>query len=53
MALMPMPEASAMGRLAMRPMAMVMTAAPRQVAVSAAANGMPAASIMDGLTAMM
>lgn len=32
---------------------MVMTAAPKQVAVSAASNGMPATTIIDGLTAMM
>ena len=32
---------------------MVMIAAPKHVAVSAALNGMPATSIMDGLTAMM
>ena len=51
MALMPIPDASAMGRLAIRPMAAVMTAAPKHVAVSAALNGMPAASIMAGLTA--
>ena len=53
MALMPMPDASAIGRFAIRPIAMVMMAAPKHVAVSAALNGMPAASIIDGLTAMM
>ena len=53
MALMPMPEASAMGRFAIRPMAADMTAAPKQVAVSAALNGMPAACSMVGLTATM
>ena len=55
MALIPMPEASAIGRFAMRPIAMVMSAAPKQVAVSAASKGMPAPSgpRSDGLTAMM
>ena len=43
MALMPIPEASAMGRFANRPIATVMMAAPKQVAVSAALNGIPAA----------
>ena len=42
MALMPIPEASAMGRFANRP-----------IAVSAALNGIPAASIIAGFTAMM
>lgn len=53
MALMPMPEASAIGRLAMRPIAMVMMAAPKHVDVSAAVNGMPAASMSPGFTATM
>ncbi len=53
MALMPMPEARAIGLFAMRPIAMVMTAAPKHVAVSAASNGTPATTSMFGLTAMM
>ena len=47
----PMPDASAMGRFAIRPIATVATAAPRQVEVSAAEKGMPAAAIMFELTA--
>ena len=42
-----------MGRFANRPIATVMMAAPKQVAVSAALNGIPAASIIAGFTAMM
>ena len=53
MALMPMPEARATGRLAMRPMATVITAAPTQVAVRPASNGTPASERMAGLTATM
>ena len=48
-----MPEAQASGRLEKTPIAMVMMPAPRQVAVTAAASGMPAAERMLGLTTMM
>ena len=48
-----MPEASASGRLAKMPIAMVMMAAPKHVDVRAASNGMPAMLIINGLTAMM
>ena len=53
MALMPMPDASASGLLAISPIAIVMMAAPKQVAVSAASNGTPASERIAGLTAMM
>lgn len=42
-----------MGRLANRPIATVMIAAPKHVAVKPALNGIPAASIIAGFTAMM
>ncbi len=53
MELMPMPEAQAKGRFAMRPIAMVMTAAPIQVAVTAAVTGTPPAERMSGFTTMI
>ncbi len=49
----PMPDASANGRLAIRPMHTHMRAAPSAVAVAAPANGTPAADRMPGLTKMM
>ncbi len=52
-ALSPMPEASANGRLLIRPMQMHMSAAPIAVAVAAPANGTPAALRMPGFTNMM
>ena len=52
-ALMPMPDASAIGLFAIRPIAMVMIAAPKHVAVSAASNGTPATTSIFGFTAMM
>ena len=53
MALSPMPEARASGRLVTRPMVMHMTAAPRAVAVAAPAKGTPAAARMPGFTNTM
>ena len=53
MELMPMPEARANGRFAIKPMASVMMAAPMHVAVKAALNGMPAETRICGFTAMM
>ena len=52
-ALMPMPDAQASGRLENRPIRMVMMPAAKQVEVTAAETGMPAAASSDGLTAMM
>ena len=52
-ALMPMPDAQASGRFANRPMRMVMMPAAKQVEVTAAPTGMPAADRSAGLTAMM
>ena len=49
----PMPEASASGRFAIRPMAMHMRAAPSAVAVTAPSNGTPAAESIPGFTKMM
>ena len=51
--LMPMPEAQASGRFENTPIAIVITAAPRQVAVTAAVGLIPAADRMLGLTMMM
>ena len=48
-----MPEAQASGRLEKTPMRIVMMPAPRQVAVTAAAAGMPASESSNGFTAMM
>ena len=53
MAFTPMPDARAMGRLLTKPMMMVMMAAPKHVAVSAAVKSMPAACKNVGFTAMM
>ena len=50
---MPIPLARAIGLFAIKPMHNVMMAAPKQVAVSAASNGMPASERIVGLTAMM
>jgi hypothetical protein len=47
------PETSAIGRLVMSPMASVMMAAPKQVAVSAAEKGTPARASMGGLIVTM
>ena len=49
----PMPDASASGRFAMRPIATHMSAAPSAVAVAAPSKGTPAAERMPGLTKMM
>ena len=48
-----MPDAHASGRLAMSPIAIVMTAAPMHVAVTAAETGTPPADRMSGFTTMM
>jgi hypothetical protein len=52
-ALMPSPGASANGRLANRPIAMVAMAAAIAVAVATASNGRPAADRIAGLTNRM
>ncbi len=53
MALKPIPEARARGRLVTSPIRMLTTAAPIAVAVVAAVNGTPAAARMAGLTKTM